>query len=117
MAGRCAYLGTSLCQPVGRVKPLRRLHEFIGSLPQHRQSALGCATPFAPPGGDYIEGAEDETRLSRNRQAFDDVTLTPRYLVDVSALTLSRSLWGRLWSMPLGMAPTAWLVLRAMVPI
>ncbi len=56
---------------------------------------------------DYIEGGvEDETCLLRNRQAFDDVTLTPRYLVDVSALTLSRSLWGQTWSMPLGMAPT-----------
>ena len=56
---------------------------------------------------DYIEGGvEDETCVARNRRAFEDVTLTPRYLVDVSALTLSRSLWTQTYAMPLGIAPT-----------
>lgn len=56
---------------------------------------------------DYIEGGvDDETCLHRNRSAFDAVTLLPNYLVDVSILSLSRTLFGRSYSMPLGMAPT-----------
>ncbi|MDE2594117.1 MAG: alpha-hydroxy-acid oxidizing protein [Burkholderiales bacterium] len=56
---------------------------------------------------DYIEGGVDDERcLLRNRSAFDDITLLPRYMVDVSSLSLSRSLWGRTYAMPLGIAPT-----------
>lgn len=56
---------------------------------------------------DYIEGGVDDERcLVRNRSAFDDVTLLPRYMVDVSSLSLSRTLWGRTYAMPLGIAPT-----------
>ncbi|HET8870024.1 MAG TPA: alpha-hydroxy acid oxidase [Aquabacterium sp.] len=56
---------------------------------------------------DYIEGGvEDETCLMRNRQALDAVTLVPRYLVDVSRVSLKRTLWGQEYALPVGIAPT-----------
>lgn len=56
---------------------------------------------------DYIDGGvDDETCLRRNRDAFEHVTLLPDYLVDVSQLSLHRTLLGRRYHMPLGMAPT-----------
>ncbi|MGE5450563.1 MAG: alpha-hydroxy acid oxidase [Acidobacteriota bacterium] len=56
---------------------------------------------------DYIEGGVDDERcLARNRSAWDDIPLVPRYMVDVSTLSLSRSLWGQTYAMPLGIAPT-----------
>ena len=56
---------------------------------------------------DYIEGGvDDETCLRRNQNAFEDVTLLPDYLVDVSQLNLTRSLFGQAYKMPLGIAPT-----------
>lgn len=56
---------------------------------------------------DYIEGGvEDETCLARNRQAWDAVTLVPRYLVDVSGVSLKRTLWGQEYALPVGIAPT-----------
>lgn len=56
---------------------------------------------------DYIDGGvDDETCLRRNRDAFDRVTLLPDYLVDVSQLRLHRTLFGRQYNMPLGIAPT-----------
>ncbi|MEN9451085.1 MAG: alpha-hydroxy-acid oxidizing enzyme [Pseudomonadota bacterium] len=56
---------------------------------------------------DYIDGGvDDETCLRRNRDAFEHVTLLPDYLVDVSQLSLHRTLLGRRYNMPLGMAPT-----------
>lgn len=56
---------------------------------------------------DYIDGGvDDETCLRRNRDAFEHVTLLPDYLVDVSQLSLHRTLLGRQYNMPLGMAPT-----------
>lgn len=56
---------------------------------------------------DYIDGGvDDETCLRRNRDAFEHVTLLPDYLVDVSQLSLHRTMLGRRYNMPLGMAPT-----------
>lgn len=56
---------------------------------------------------DYIDGGvDDETCLRRNLDAFEDVTLLPNYLVDVSQLSLARTLLGHGYSMPLGIAPT-----------
>lgn len=55
---------------------------------------------------DYIEGGVDDERcLIRNRWAFDHVTLLPNYMVDVSSPSLSRTLWGHTYAMPLGIAP------------
>src|SRR5436309_6761295 len=55
---------------------------------------------------DYLDGgAGSEAGLRRNEQAFDEVTLRPRALVNVEKLDLSTILFGRMWSLPFGMAP------------
>lgn len=56
---------------------------------------------------DYIDGgAEDETGLARNREAFQDMQLLPRYLVDVSQRDQSTPLLGRRYAAPFGLGPT-----------
>ncbi|HEX7007707.1 MAG TPA: alpha-hydroxy acid oxidase [Alphaproteobacteria bacterium] len=56
---------------------------------------------------DYMDGgAGSENGLTRNRAAFDRLRLVPRYLVDVTVRDLTTKLFGRRWSMPLGIAPT-----------
>ncbi|MDB5702289.1 MAG: alpha-hydroxy-acid oxidizing protein [Sphingomonadales bacterium] len=56
---------------------------------------------------DYIDGgSEDEIALRESISAFDDLRLMPRTLVDVSALDLTTTLFGRRISMPLMLAPT-----------
>jgi len=50
-------------------------------------------------------GAEDETNLRRNEEAFAAIRLTPRYLIDTSAIVLQTELFGKRWAMPFGMAP------------
>jgi len=56
---------------------------------------------------DYLEGgAEDETGLLRNAEAFDHLRLMPFKLRDVSRRTLSCELFGRTMSAPLVVAPT-----------
>jgi L-lactate dehydrogenase (cytochrome)/(S)-mandelate dehydrogenase len=56
---------------------------------------------------DYMDGgAESENGLARNRAAFERIRLVPRYLVDVTTRDISTELFGRRWSMPLGVAPT-----------
>lgn len=55
---------------------------------------------------DYLNGGiGDETCLRRNRQAFDAVELTPRYLRDVSHCDISTALFGKHYAMPIGIAP------------
>jgi L-lactate dehydrogenase (cytochrome)/(S)-mandelate dehydrogenase len=56
---------------------------------------------------DYIDGGvEDEAGLARNTGAFADVTLTPRYLVDVAERSQKTALFGQLYDSPFGIAPT-----------
>lgn len=56
---------------------------------------------------DFIEGGvEGETALARNEAAFQRYGLLPRYLVDVSKVDQSTTLFGRTWSSPFGFAPT-----------
>ena len=56
---------------------------------------------------DYIDGAaEDEVAMSRNASRFDDRTLVPRILRDVSALNTESVVLGEPSSMPLIIAPT-----------
>jgi isopentenyl diphosphate isomerase/L-lactate dehydrogenase-like FMN-dependent dehydrogenase len=56
---------------------------------------------------DYMDGgAGSENGLARNRTAFERLRLVPRYLVDVSVRDITTELFGRRWSMPLGVAPT-----------
>lgn len=55
---------------------------------------------------DYLEaGIDREVGKRRNRQAFDQVRLRPRYLRDVSRAALEVTIFGRRYAMPLGVAP------------
>lgn len=54
-------------------------------------------------------GAESERNLRRNVEAFEEVTLTPRYLRDVSKIDMTTSLFGKAYSVPFGMAPIGML--------
>jgi L-lactate dehydrogenase (cytochrome)/(S)-mandelate dehydrogenase len=56
---------------------------------------------------DYLDGGvEDEACLNRNRKAFEQYRLLPRYLVDISTRDQSATLFGRTYSSPFGIAPT-----------
>ncbi len=62
-------------------------------------------TPQGP--FDYTDGAaESEVSLERARQAFRDVELIPNILRDVSAVDLSREVFGITHKMPMGISPT-----------
>ena len=55
---------------------------------------------------DYLEaGIDREVGKRRNREAFDEVRLTPRYLRDVSTAALEVTIFGRRYAMPVGVAP------------
>ena len=51
-------------------------------------------------------GTEDDLALQNNRQAFDDLRLVPKVLVDVSGRDARCTLFGKPWAMPLAIAPT-----------
>ena len=56
----------------------------------------------------YIDGAAgDEWTMRQNTDAFDRYELVPRFLVDVSEIDLSTTVFGRKISMPFFCAPTA----------
>ncbi len=56
---------------------------------------------------DFIEGgADDEACLIRNRQAFEQHRLLPRYLRDVSQCDASVTLFGHRYDSPIGISPT-----------
>jgi len=56
---------------------------------------------------DYIEGgADDEQGLVRNESSFARYPLLPRYLVDVSKIDQSTTLFERKYTRPFGIAPT-----------
>lgn len=54
-------------------------------------------------------GAESERNMRRNVEAFEEVELTPRYMVDVSQIDTGATLFGRTYSQPFGMAPIGML--------
>lgn len=54
-------------------------------------------------------GAESERNLRRNAEAFEEVELTPRYMIDVSRIDTHASLFGQTFDLPLGMAPIGML--------
>ena len=55
---------------------------------------------------DYLEGGiDDEEGKRRDRQAFHDVHLTPRYLRDVSTIDTGVTLFGTDYALPLGVSP------------
>ncbi len=55
----------------------------------------------------YRSGAWDETSLRRNREAYGEIDLLPKVLIDVSRRDASRILLGSKVSMPVLAAPTA----------
>ena len=57
--------------------------------------------------GYYFGGAEDEITLRRNREAFAELGLLPRVLVDVSAVDTAVEIYGKRSAMPILVAPTA----------
>ena len=56
---------------------------------------------------DFIEGGvDDEQGLARNENAYAARMLVPRYMVDISMLDQSTTVFGRSYSSPYGIAPT-----------
>ena len=56
----------------------------------------------------YIDGAAgDEWTMRQNTEAFDQYELVPRFLVDVSEIDLSTTVFGQRIDMPIFCAPTA----------
>lgn len=59
---------------------------------------------------DFIDGgAESEAGLARNRSALGEVSLAPRYLVDVSKPVLEVELFGKRYAAPFGIAPMGFI--------
>lgn len=54
-------------------------------------------------------GAESERNMRRNVEAFEEIELTPRYMVDVSQIDTGTSLFGQTYNQPFGMAPIGML--------
>jgi (S)-mandelate dehydrogenase len=55
---------------------------------------------------DWIDGgAGDETALEQSVAQFSAARLSPRYLVDISKRSLTKSLFGRDYALPFGVAP------------
>jgi isopentenyl diphosphate isomerase/L-lactate dehydrogenase-like FMN-dependent dehydrogenase len=54
-------------------------------------------------------GAESERNLRRNSEAFEEVELTPRYMVDVSKIDTRATLFGQTYDAPFGTAPIGML--------
>ncbi len=67
------------------------------------RKALQCISVKA---GAYIAGgAGGELTMQRNRRALDQVTLIPRMLKDVSAVSMERNIFGEVWPVPFALAP------------
>ncbi|MCR8827800.1 alpha-hydroxy acid oxidase [Pseudosulfitobacter koreensis] len=54
-------------------------------------------------------GAESERNMRRNSEAFEEIELTPRYMVDVSRIDTRVTLFGQTYDAPFGMAPIGML--------
>ncbi len=54
-------------------------------------------------------GAENERNMRRNSEAFEEVELTPRYMVDVSKIDTRATVFGQSFNAPFGMAPIGML--------
>ena len=57
--------------------------------------------------GYYQSGADEETTLRDNKEAFDRFLLLPKMLRNVSKLNMSVTSFGGEFSLPFGFAPTA----------
>jgi isopentenyl diphosphate isomerase/L-lactate dehydrogenase-like FMN-dependent dehydrogenase len=54
-------------------------------------------------------GAENERNMRRNSEAFEEIELTPRYMVDVSKIDTRATVFGQSFDAPFGMAPIGML--------
>lgn len=54
-------------------------------------------------------GAENERNMRRNAEAFEEVELTPHYMVDVSDIDTRTEIFGQAFNLPFGMAPIGML--------
>jgi len=55
---------------------------------------------------DYVNGGiDEEVGKQRNRQAFHDIELTPRYLTDVNSVDISTEIFGKRYDIPFGVPP------------
>jgi isopentenyl diphosphate isomerase/L-lactate dehydrogenase-like FMN-dependent dehydrogenase len=76
---------------------------IIASVSDFRAGAQRRMPKFA---FDYLDGgAGDETGVRRNIEAFDELKLKPRMLVNIEHRDLATSFLGRRWSAPFGTAP------------
>lgn len=81
--------------------------ERAASIDDLRQLAKRRIPQFA---FDLVDGgAESERNLRRNVEAFEEVQLTPRYMVDVSDIDTRASLFGQSFDAPFGVAPIGML--------
>ncbi len=75
----------------------------IASINDYRPLAKKRLPKFA---FDYLDGgAGSEIGVTRNEQAFEDLMLMPRMLVNVEKRDLSTTLFGKKWAMPFATAP------------
>ena len=83
----------------------------LGELEELVEKSLGV-NQLAPSHFDYYRGgAGDEITLKRNCQAFNELSIWPRMLVDVSDRDMSLSLFQQEIDMPIIIAPTAFQAL------
>jgi 4-hydroxymandelate oxidase len=80
-------------------------HEAFLNLEDYRQEAARRLSESAY--DYYASGAHDQVTLGRNREAFDEISVYYKVLVDVSKRDLSTTILGREISMPVIVAPTA----------
>lgn len=75
----------------------------LPGIPDLKRRARARMPPFA---FDYVDGAIDEEHGKlRNRAAWHDIVLTPRYLRDVTHTDLRAQLFGHDYALPFGVAP------------
>lgn len=75
----------------------------IASIYDYRPRAKRRIPKFA---FDYMDGgAGTEIGVARNTQAFEDLMLMPRMLMNVEKIDMSTTLFGRKWAMPFATAP------------
>jgi (S)-mandelate dehydrogenase len=81
--------------------------ERAASIDDLRLRAEGRIPRFA---FDLVDGgAENERNMRRNSEAFEEVELTPRYMVDVSNIDTRATVLGQTFDAPFGMAPIGML--------
>ena len=55
----------------------------------------------------YVSGAEEQSTIKRNRQAYEKLFIRPRVFRDVSTINTSTSLFGNSYTFPVAISPSA----------